>query len=581
MKSVLVEQPKRMAREKRLLDEFASAEQGFTIGEWGGSTAGEITLSFSLKLPATTFEGTLVYPPFFPDVPCYIKPQKQGESWSGHQYLGTGVFCLERGPDNWHAAATGLEMVKSLNKLLWSEALYRVVRAAGPVPSRHQQSLGQKVRSERKRFVVTPGLRAGIGVLPTKKAVPLKAVVNMDAAGEVMLVTHFGDADDLVTTDVPDAELLGGQVRDGWMVMLDTGLKPNLTTADGLRSELGDRWPFDSEVVSSQLLLVIESGGAIRAFTVPSATDESECMELATVDFGQDDEVRAPASYKALSAARVAIVGMGSLGSKIAVSLARAGVRNFRLIDVDVLGPQNLLRNELDWRAVGFSKVDAVAARLKSVANGVRVFTTRASVAGQENPLLEASLSEELGQCDLVIDATASPTAFVVLAAVCRRARVAMVWGEVFAGGIGALMGRSRPGIDADPLSVRAHVAGVLGGMEPVPDAPAKSYGLGTGDHVLVAGDAEVGSLAASLTMFAIDAVCSPTESQYPVAAYLLGYKKYWVFEQPFHTIPIDCSSAFTPEPEKEALTAEEEVDLEELLSASKVPADVAGNTAS
>lgn len=581
MKSVLAEQPKRMAREKRLLDDFASTEQGFSTGKWSGSTAGEIALSFKLKLPTTTFEGTLVYPQFFPEVPCYIKPQKQGESWSGHQYLGTGVFCLERGPDNWHAGVTGLEMVKSLKKLLWSEALYGVVRAAGPVPSRHQLSLGQRVRSERNRFVVTPGLRAGIGVLPTKKAVPLQAVVNMADAGEVTLVTHFGNADDLAATDVPDAVLLGGKVRTGWMVMLDTALKPNVAALDDLRYALGDQWPFGTELLSTRLLLVVEAGREVRAFAVPPLADESEFTELAVVDFGQDDEVRVPANYKALAAARIAIVGMGSLGSKIAVSLARAGVGSFLLIDADVLGPQNLVRNDLDWRAVGFSKVNAVAARLRAVAAGVNLVSMRVSVAGQENPQMEATLSEGLGSCDLVIDATANPAAFVMLAAVCRRAGVAMAWGEVFAGGIGALMGRSRPGIDADPLSVRAHVAGVLEGMEPVPGATAKSYGLDIGDQVLVAGDAEVGALAASLTMFAIDAVCSPTESQYPVAAYLLGYKKCWVFEQPFHTIPIDCSSAFIPEPEKDALTAEEESDLEELISASKVLADAADNAAS
>jgi hypothetical protein len=42
------------------------------------------------------------------------------------------------------------------------------------------------------------------------------------------------------------------------------------------------------------------------------------------------------------------------------------------------------------------------------------------------------------------------------------------------------------------------------------------------------------------------------------VAAYLLGYKKYWVFNQPFDTIPIDCSDALVHEPAPEPLTTDE-----------------------
>ena len=35
-----------------------------------------------------------------------------------------------------------------------------------------------------------------------------------------------------------------------------------------------------------------------------------------------------------------------------------------------------------------------------------------------------------------------------------------MVWGEAFAGGFGALIARSRPGLDADPLRIRSYIVG-------------------------------------------------------------------------------------------------------------------------
>jgi tRNA A37 threonylcarbamoyladenosine dehydratase len=61
-----------------------------------------------------------------------------------------------------------------------------------------------------------------------------------------------------------------------------------------------------------------------------------------------------------LKEAAIGIVGLGSAGSKIAVSLARMGVRNFYLVDHDILLPENLGRNELDWQQVGRHKAKGV-----------------------------------------------------------------------------------------------------------------------------------------------------------------------------------------------------------------------------
>ncbi|MEI2768746.1 MAG: ThiF family adenylyltransferase, partial [Nitrosomonas sp.] len=61
---------------------------------------------------------------------------------------------------------------------------------------------------------------------------------------------------------------------------------------------------------------------------------------------------RLPEEYDQLSKVRVGIVGLGSIGSKIAVSLARSGMRRFLLVDDDYLVPGNLVRHELSWAFV-------------------------------------------------------------------------------------------------------------------------------------------------------------------------------------------------------------------------------------
>ncbi|WP_255984875.1 ThiF family adenylyltransferase, partial [Klebsiella pneumoniae] len=79
------------------------------------------------------------------------------------------------------------------------------------------------------------------------------------------------------------------------------------------------------------------------------------------------DSVRLDPGYVRLNAARVAVVGCGSVGSKVAVHLARSGVGQFVLVDGDVLASGNLVRNELDWRAVGMHKSQVLASRLQEV----------------------------------------------------------------------------------------------------------------------------------------------------------------------------------------------------------------------
>ncbi len=72
---------------------------------------------------------------------------------------------------------------------------------------------------------------------------------------------------------------------------------------------------------------------------------------------------------------RVGIVGLGSGGSFVALSLAMSGVGHFVLIDDDVLSPANVVRHAADLRDVGRPKVDAVAALLRQRNPQVQVQT--------------------------------------------------------------------------------------------------------------------------------------------------------------------------------------------------------------
>ncbi len=76
-----------------------------------------------------------------------------------------------------------------------------------------------------------------------------------------------------------------------------------------------------------------------------------------------------------LSAATVAICGLGGLGSTIAVALARAGIGHLVLIDYDRVELSNLNRQQYKVAQIGMLKTKALAENIGEIAPFVEVVT--------------------------------------------------------------------------------------------------------------------------------------------------------------------------------------------------------------
>lgn len=581
---LLQDQPLRMLQEKNELEVLAQTETWFIPTGWTQADDGNLALNFRLSLLKLDFAGVLVYPSLFPGTPAYILPQKHGEDWSAHQYGGAGVLCLEYGPDNWHDSVTGTDLVRSAYQLLAHEFVAVILETSPATPSRHQQNIGQMLRFENKRFIITRELRKALNAMPDGSCQPLCSCVTFLSGACTTIVTRFGEGDDNRIKDVPDGVEKGFFERQGWAVC-DQRLigMPTVTTVAELHTTLEKIgcWPWKDHLDDTcKSLLLIPPGGEPRAFTICGG-ENSLIWECKAVWGDLDDSPRLPNQFSTIGKERVAIVGLGSVGSKIAASLVRSGVRNFVLVDDDVLVPQNLVRHQLTWRAVGFHKVEGVAQELQLIAPDVQVMSKSFRLAGQENPKSSAELLDNILSCRFVVDATASADVFVTLAAICKKAKSTLIWGELFSGGAGALMARSRPNLDPDPLCVRNHINGCLEAFPPAPDKRAKSYDLMADGEVIVAGDAEVSMLAASMTQFVLDAICAPEDTQFPFSAYLMGYKKYWVFEQPFMTIPIDCTMALVTKTDSVPMNQEEQSEMDKFAASIEGGTHAANNSSS
>lgn len=149
------------------------------------------------------------------------------------------------------------------------------------------------------------------------------------------------------------------------------------------------------------------------------------------------------AGQERLRRARVAVIGVGALGSAAAELLARAGVGHLRLIDRDVVELSNLQRQALYDRAdadAGRPKAHAAAAHLAAIDASLAI----EAIAGELNA---ASAAAVVADCDVVVDGLDSFPARHLLNEACCRAGVPWVHGAVL-GAYGVSM-TVQPGVSA------------------------------------------------------------------------------------------------------------------------------------
>jgi hypothetical protein len=572
----IFELPDRLLHERAELDALAGEVTWIQAKRWGLDDELRVKVEVDIVINDVIYEVELIYPRLFPDTPAIIRPRSSTTTvrWSDHQYGPGGSLCLEWGPDNWRAEITGAMLLRSAHRLVAAEA------AAGPtpasLPSRHYTTFGQAMRANSCRLVVTNRLRDYLHQLPIGSHRSLVTHNLFHGVADVFFISAVKppEGEPVVLSDVPSG------VKSSFPIFAPKGTGWVFKSAQFAGSE---------EVRSLDTLLTVVCRAGFEDFTLPDTEGESGTKaeylfllqgadnqaraywyyslnggtfkECAIVGMAPSEGQRTPPEHLGLSEKQIGIVGLGSVGSKVAVSLARSGVRKFVLIDDDLLLPENMCRHELDWASVGVHKADAVKEAIVIVAPEVDVKVLLTRIGGQESARYASTALDALATCNVVIDATANSTVFVQLASICQRRKRTLVWGELFAGGIGGLLIRSRPGKDPDPLTMRAGVHAYLDTQEPAPVALAATrYDVESEDTPpLIASDAEVSQFASMVTRFALDAALERNPSEFPDSAYLMGFKRAWIFTAPFDTRPI--SVAHPPA---------DEADLAEKQSASR-----------
>jgi molybdopterin/thiamine biosynthesis adenylyltransferase len=271
-------------------------------------------------------------------------------------------------------------------------------------------------------------------------------------------------------------------------------------------------------------------------------------------------------SHDLLKEKSVALVGCGSLGSKLGIMLARCGVGRFFLVDDDLLMPDNLVRNELDWRDMGCHKADAAARWMQFVNPAVKTSIRLVQLAGLEASGTAETAITSLSECDLVIDATAKPNVLNLVSAIAASAKKPILWAEVFAGGIGGLVARCRPNLEPPPQYMRRAIENWFADQNATPVRATRDYGTGGEGAPLLADDADVSAIAAPAARLAIDTLLARDPSLFPYSAYAIGLAPGSVFSEPFQTFPIDTGAQPVLEPEKTLSADEAKAELHQII---------------
>lgn len=527
--------------------------------EWSVGEDG-LGLDAVIRAKGHDYEVRVSFPTLYPDAPIIVRPKKMQFRVSTHQYGGAdGPLCLEWGPDNWHRDVTSVQMLESAHKLFEIENPLGEGRPDIPVvaPSRHKLTVGQELRGNLMRWYASKEFSDYLAGQPGHSVGTFKLSFRKTGENWVILVHEampFGGSawmDDQIPTTLPGSgELTAGIWFKTDLEERTIGQPKRLADLRNLLSGMEEA-KFLSTDGSSPVkslgklmsgVLIVDQAGKLHLFVV--FPDEDVYIFSMVRSEDETVQTRSP-DWDKLSCKTIGIVGLGSVGSKIAISLARMGCRKFYLIDHDLLLPENLQRHALDWQGVVQHKVDAMKVAIGLVAPGSKIEVSCLHITGQEsNASINGALSRLLS-CDILIDATANSRVFNLLAAIARTANLPMIWMEVFGGGMGGLVARSRPRTDPTPQDMRGAY------LQYCTDHPAPAFVSVPGNYaieteegkVLVASDADITIIAHHAARFVPDCFTPPECSIFPYSMYLIGLIKGWVFEAPFDTRPISMES--------------------------------------
>ncbi len=412
-------------------------------------------LTFKLTLNIKTFDYhfEVVFPRFFPFQPIIIN-NKEPKRLSKHEY-NDKTMCLKWGIDNWNENITVKKMIINLIELLFIE---------NPYGDDHG------VAESGDKFTFSQIISSGDTLL-----------VDLETMGRFSKPKGFGEimiketpSYNLYFIDKIDNEKIKHLVRPRekkkqfiyWMFE-EKSDEMVISKKEIFKNYFEDRdicfifFKGDRRIrIYRKEIITLEKKKKMIE-QIPEENRESflsgeitEYFEL-NIRYTEEEQEKRLKINKNILNKKIAIMGLGSIGSRVLMDLARAGFDNFLLCDGDIFLPNNIIRHELDASHIGDLKVEALSKKVnKTINKNAKFEFFTFALNGQESAAHTNMLLNQLSSCDLIIDCTADSNLIFSLNEIVKQKDINYISGSVLNGGVGNVLIKREKGSDLSLIDI-------------------------------------------------------------------------------------------------------------------------------
>jgi molybdopterin/thiamine biosynthesis adenylyltransferase len=389
---------------------------GFELDETVSKEQGRIQFVGYLKVDPSR-QLFVVFPQAFPSSAPKMFDTKMSKLLSRHHRGDNRQLCLFGFNENrWSATLSVAEALKEAEMLITNykdeNALEQTTHPPEPITRAIPYSPGAAV-------LVPPPISDfnDFGQIKSAKGtfsgrIILQGNSKLETRGRgLILKSKFGEK--VVSCSAPYTDYIGNQGKEffGDWYYLKEPLK-QASLREVINQCFQQSQSFSQRAFHWLALIFHEEVGMNSqtklTWLIVRAYANGQCHIVRTFPYIQQERyVRIP-GLEGLNEKRVALIGCGSLGSKIAANLAASGVNRFRLVDYDYYEPNNSVRHELGVEFFGFNKEYALLQRLCSL-NPAVVGNSKFlnfQVAGVNPFAAEEQLYSLLKDSDIIIDTT-------------------------------------------------------------------------------------------------------------------------------------------------------------------------------
>jgi hypothetical protein len=400
-----------------------------------------LTIEIDLLIKNNTYHFDVIFPQYFPYQPIIVKSLEKIKL-SKHQYNDNSM-CLKWGIDNWNEEITIKDILENLIELISIENPFG--ENHGIASSGDKFTLTQEIQRSGMSFIMDEldfelfKKQYGNGTFITKTTghYILHFIKSVDKHKKHYSFKKFKSLTKF-TYSKSDMSLEEFKINK----------------LDQLANKMFKENDPAHLVISSDnkcLLAFIrfatedEKAQALKKLSLVEQekwkNEKPRVLEWITPKYINDEKEKRIQIDENVLNKKIAILGLGSVGSRVLLDLARAGFSNFILCDDDIFMPNNIVRHELFSDSIGEYKVVALSNRINKEINPKAFFDLHLfALNGQQSTIHTQHMLDNLATADLIIDCTANSNLIFSLNELVSQQDINYLSGSVISGGLGNIL---------------------------------------------------------------------------------------------------------------------------------------------